>query len=373
MNESSDYGICQSAPAYLFLDGLTSPACLAQQVMGEKGLEYVAVTDHDTLAAVEPFFRCLDRLKVTVRSENKHIIPGIELSLVHEATGNTIHLLGYFPHITEANLSAELSRIDAVLGDFCRYRAQSRALKDIDARIIRAFEMNLEGIAEQYDAPETVIRILREKADMKNRERFRESEKDGDTIQYPIPGTYQIIIDNWEELLPSSSREKAALYVLRPDPTKKERLAGIYEAEGMTRSEAQTLAEKHQGALLFFKEGSPIKEMDVFEGLKLLKAANAVAILAHPAVDHVRVSYEEFDERILYPLMEEGLDGIEVFYAYDMAFRQEAIKRYLDIARRHRLLISGGTDYHGDARTGLSDVRLDVENAQAIIRKGINI
>ena len=354
-----------------FSDGLTSPAELAEKVAAEKNLEYFAVTDHDTLSAIEPVFRSLKQLGDSTPSKTKRFIPGIELSLVHEETNNTVHLLGYFPAITEANMAEGLKRIDAVLGDFCRYRAENRALKDVDARIFRAFELNLDGIAERFDAPETVIGILREKADAKNAERFREAEKDGDAIRYPIPATYQIIIDHWEELLPDASREKAALYVLRPDPSKKERLARIYRAEGMERSKAAALSEKHQGALIFFKEASPIKEMDVFEGLKLLQKADAVTILAHPAVDHVRLSYEEFDSRILYPLMEEGLEGIEVFYPYDISYRDEAIKRYGKITRENDLLISGGTDFHGDGRTGLSDVQLEVEKALEIIHKGL--
>ena len=138
----------------------------------------------------------------------------------------------------------------------------------------------------------------------------------------------------------------------------------------MEISKAATLAERNQGSLLFFKEPSPLKEMDVFEGLSLLKKSEAVTILAHPAVDHVRVSYEEFDSRILYSLMAEGLDGIEVFYPYDVSYRDEAIKRYGKITRENDLLISGGTDFHGDGRTGLSDVKLEVGKAMEIIHKG---
>jgi len=354
-----------------FSDGLTSPADLAKKIVNETDLTYFAVTDHDTLSAIEPFYRSLNSLLGPNRAATKRFIPGIELSLVHSQTGNTIHLLGYFPYITEGNISGELTRIDSVLGNFCCYRAKNRAVKDVDARIIRAFELNLDGIADRFDAPETAIRLLRKKAEMKNLARFREAEKDGDAIQYPIPATYQVIIDNWEELIPNSSREKATLYVLRPDPSRKERLSRIYRTEGMEISKAATLAERNQGSLLFFKEASPLKEMDVFEGLKLLKKADAVTILAHPAVDHVRVSYEEFDSRILYPLMEEGLDGIEVFYPYDVSYRDEAIKRYGKITRKNDLLISGGTNFHGDGRTGLSDVKLEVEKALEIIHKGL--
>jgi|GEM_PF-3403643 predicted metal-dependent phosphoesterase TrpH len=353
-----------------FSDGQLSPAGLAEKVDGERDLKYFAVTDHDTLAAIEPFYRAMNRLWGPAQNRKKHFIPGIELSLMDGGSGNTIHLIGYFPNITEKNAPGELTRIDSILGDFCRYRAENRAVKDVDARIIRAFELNLDGISDRFDTPETVIRLLREKAAVKNFTRFKEARKAGDVIQHPIPATYQIIVDCWEELLPDASREKAALYVLRPDLSKRERLARIYRKEGMNISKAAALAEKNQGSLVLFEQPSPLKEMDVFEGLGLLREAQAVTILAHPAVDHARISFKEFNSRILYPLIKQGLDGIEVFYPYDISYRTEAIRHYDDIARKNGLLISGGTDFHGDGRTGLSDVILGVEKVLEIIHKG---
>jgi hypothetical protein len=76
--------------------------------------------------------------------------------------------------------------------------------------------------------------------------------------------------------------------------------------------------------------------------------------------------YDDFDHHILYPLIKEGLDGIEVYYPYYETFREEAIIRYFDVAQRHHLLISGGTDFHGDGRTGLADVKLSIEAARRI-------
>ena len=44
--------------------------------------------------------------------------------------------------------------------------------------------------------------------------------------------------------------------------------------------------------------------------------------------------------------------------------------RYLKIAKDHHLLITGGTDFHGDGRAGLDDVHLPLENASALISAG---
>ena len=349
-----------------FSDGLTSPDDLAKQIFNEDGLEYFALTDHDNMSGIEPFFRSMSKLKSSGHPCNKRFIPGIELSLLDESTGLTVHIIGLFRNINEENFQDELFRIDSIIGDFCRYRGENRAIKDLDARITRAFEINLDGIADKFDSATTVIQILREKAKETSRIRFQQNGKEQDVIQHPIPGTYQTIVDHWEKLLPLSTKEKATLYILRPAQSKKEQLAQVYMSEGMETPEAMRLAEKNQGALVGFST-AVLKEIGLLEGLTLLQEAKAVTILSHPAVDHNKIGYDDFDHHILNPLIQNGINGIEAYYPYDLTYRDEAIKRYYDIAHRHQLLISGGTDFHGDGRTGLSDVKLDIDHASRII------
>ena len=351
-----------------FSDGRTSPEELVSHIYNEKGLETFALTDHDTLAGVEPAYRIKKQIESEsgCRKKEKRFIPGIELSLHHKGIERAVHLVGLFPIINENNYKIELKRIDQVLGPFCRYRCKHRVLKDIDGRIYRAFDLNLDGIRDLFDGPETVIKTLRDKAEKKIKTRFLESGKTNDIIQYPIPATYQIIIDHWEELIPTSTKEKISLYVLRPDRTKTEQLARIYQGEGLKESDAVNLAKRNQGSLVIVKD-SPLKEMGVHEGLDLLKAARAVTFIAHPAVDHGKLTYEAFDRDILYPLVENGLDGIEVYYPYDLSHRKESTERYRNIARQHKLLTSGGTDFHGDGRTGLSDIKLDLSEVERIV------
>ncbi|MBW1959969.1 MAG: PHP domain-containing protein [Deltaproteobacteria bacterium] len=353
-----------------FSDGLISPNDLAAKLFRDQGLDYFALTDHDSMSGIEPFFRAINRFKEAGHLLKKRFIPGIELSLLNEATGLSIHLIGLFPYVTEKNYKEQLRRIDLVLGDFCRYRSENRAVKDLDARVKRAYEINLEGIADRFDSPETIIKLLRNKAKEKSVIRFHQNEKDGDVIQHPIPATYQILIDHWEELLPSSSKDKATLYVLRPDRPKTEQLAGIYISEGMSPSEALQLAEQHQGTLVRFSN-PVLKELTVPEGLSLLKKARAVTILAHPAVDHNKVSYDDFDHHILDPLIKKGLDGIEVYYPYDPSHRKQSIERYYRIAQEHHLLVSGGTDFHGDGRIALGEVKLNIDHALRIINHNV--
>lgn len=72
------------------------------------------------------------------------------------------------------------------------------------------------------------------------------------------------------------------------------------------------------------------------EAVRLIKAAKGVAVLAHPGL------YNE--DAIIDFLVQEGLDGIEAFHA-DHTLEME--EHYKKIGERYRLLITGGSDYHG--------------------------
>lgn len=72
------------------------------------------------------------------------------------------------------------------------------------------------------------------------------------------------------------------------------------------------------------------------EAVRLIKAAKGVAVLAHPGL------YNE--DAIIDSLVQEGLDGIEAFHA-DHTLEME--EHYKKIGERYRLLITGGSDYHG--------------------------
>ena len=69
---------------------------------------------------------------------------------------------------------------------------------------------------------------------------------------------------------------------------------------------------------------------------RLIKQAGGVPVLANPKAIG--------DEAVIDRLIEQGIEGIEAFYpTYDRADTQH----YLDIAQKHRLLVSGGSDYRG--------------------------
>lgn len=79
---------------------------------------------------------------------------------------------------------------------------------------------------------------------------------------------------------------------------------------------------------------------DYLEVIKAIHQAGGKAFLAHPLIYPVDDSAALIQEII----ETSSIDGIEVFYSL---FSQPEIKKLLSIADRHKLLVSGGSDYHG--------------------------
>ncbi len=72
------------------------------------------------------------------------------------------------------------------------------------------------------------------------------------------------------------------------------------------------------------------------EAIKMIHDAGGIVVLAHPAID------ETF--RHLEMLVGLGLDGIECFHSYH---KQKDIDQFKHFAERWRLVITGGSDFHG--------------------------
>ncbi len=91
--------------------------------------------------------------------------------------------------------------------------------------------------------------------------------------------------------------------------------------------------------------------LQVEEVIQLVHRAGGIAVLAHPGLYH-RV--QDVDAAIR-RMVDAGLDGIEVRYPYYRAGRRavhgtrerEAVGHFAEMAQRHGLLVTGGSDYHG--------------------------
>jgi hypothetical protein len=73
------------------------------------------------------------------------------------------------------------------------------------------------------------------------------------------------------------------------------------------------------------------------EAIKFIEDAGGITVISHPAL--IR------SEETLFHLISLGVRGIEVFHKYTDA---KGWHRYLEIAKRHNLLVTGGSDFHGE-------------------------
>ncbi|MCS7050565.1 MAG: PHP domain-containing protein, partial [Thermomicrobium sp.] len=232
-------------------DGLLTPEELVQ-LAAARGIRVLGITDHDTVAGIEPAQLAAAPLGVT-------IVPGIELSTAVE-TGE-VHILGYFLDPRSPTLSAHLTRlITARRERAARIAAQLRQL---------GFPCTLEDL-EAIAGGGTITRAH--------------------AARLLLARGYVASLDEaFDRYL---GRNRPA-YVPRSYPTP-----------------AQAVA--------------------------IVRASGGVPVLAHPqSVDDL--------ESVLAELVPVGLAGLEAWYAeYPPSVQQDLV----ELARRWRLVPTGGSDYH---------------------------
>lgn len=76
-----------------------------------------------------------------------------------------------------------------------------------------------------------------------------------------------------------------------------------------------------------------------FEIIKLISEAGGIPVLAHPMLTGV--------DELIPQFVQAGLKGIEVYYPNTS---ETIIEHYAQIARKHNLLSTGGSDAHGEAK-----------------------
>jgi predicted metal-dependent phosphoesterase TrpH len=90
----------------------------------------------------------------------------------------------------------------------------------------------------------------------------------------------------------------------------------------------------------FLKKGRPAwvpkTKMSALEAVELIHQAGGLAVMAHPGLNRT--------DDVIPALVDAGLDGIECFHTKHSTVMSE---RYLEIAEKYGLLVTGGSDCHG--------------------------
>lgn len=104
-----------------------------------------------------------------------------------------------------------------------------------------------------------------------------------------------------------------------------------------------------------------IEYIDVFAALAAIKADGGRAVLAHPG------QQDSFD--LVEALVAAGLDGIELYHE---DHTPEHHRRILELARDHRLILTGGSDEHGALGSihAIGDIRAPDGAAEALTVTG---
>jgi predicted metal-dependent phosphoesterase TrpH len=85
--------------------------------------------------------------------------------------------------------------------------------------------------------------------------------------------------------------------------------------------------------------------IDCDRAIEVIRNAGGIPVLAHPVL--LNLKDDDVHEKLIVCLKEKGLKGIEAYYPEQPP---DLTARYTEIANRHGLLITGGTDFHGSIK-----------------------
>ncbi len=260
--QPSAYPIMELHAHTYYSDGVVSPTNLVLEA-ARKGVEYLAITDHDTLEGI-------DEAIMAAQPFGIRIIPGIELSST--VGGKSIHMLG----------------------------------------------LALKGYSKMQQEPlvKKLIKGRRDRAEL----HCHELERLGFDIKFEdvdVKGTHgkaQVV----EALLKKNSE----------------------------RILSEVKEFKTFGPVIdyYFKEGPipyiPNFKIDYRDAIDLIHDYGGLAVLAHPAIKLKRGA----EDSLIVRMIDYGLDGLEVFHKKH-SFEDAA--HYANMARKARIFMTAGTDYHG--------------------------
>jgi len=114
----------------------------------------------------------------------------------------------------------------------------------------------------------------------------------------------------------------------------------------------------------YLKKGRPAwvpkTKMSALESVELIHQAGGLAVMAHPGLNRT--------DDIIPALVKAGLDGIECFHTKHSTVMAE---RYLEIAEKYNLLVTGGSDCHGFSKKQplIGTVRLPYDHVEKLKAK----
>ncbi|MFW6295488.1 MAG: PHP domain-containing protein [Halanaerobium sp.] len=279
-------------------DGRDSPKELIDNAAAA-GMKAVAITDHD-ITPPEKIEVDSEELEIKEYAESKDLIliKGYEFST--DTWVGDVHILGYELNWTDAAVEAEVKRAR---------KSKTNAYK-------------------------LLCKKLTEKG---------------------------MLIDFKEDILKYKNEAGETKYRLEDEVEKKFIFEKMAEKNYVSDWEEAKILIKNEPELNIKRE-----KIHPSEAVKLIHDSGGTAVLAHPYLIDRQVETEKYGimsrEEYIEKLIDYGLDGIEARYTYDKTsyngnktveeIEAEVLDLYAD-----RLLISGGSDYHGGQKAGIENYR----------------
>lgn len=106
----------------------------------------------------------------------------------------------------------------------------------------------------------------------------------------------------------------------------------------------------------------PKKKVSALEAIDLIHQAGGLAVMAHPGLNRT--------DEVIPAMVDAGLDGIECFHTKHSTAASE---RYLEIAEKFNLLITGGSDCHGFSKGKplIGGIKLPYEHVEKLKSKRV--
>jgi predicted metal-dependent phosphoesterase TrpH len=106
----------------------------------------------------------------------------------------------------------------------------------------------------------------------------------------------------------------------------------------------------------------PKYKISALEAITLIHQAGGLAVMAHPGLNRT--------DGVIPEMVEAGLDGIECFHSKHSA---TASQHYLQLAEKHHLLVTGGSDCHGlnKGKPLIGSVKLPYQYVEKLKEKGL--
>jgi predicted metal-dependent phosphoesterase TrpH len=87
----------------------------------------------------------------------------------------------------------------------------------------------------------------------------------------------------------------------------------------------------------------PKEALTLKDAIELIISSDGVPVLAHPGVNK--------RDTLIPKMVEYGLQGIEVYYP---THQPDAVRRYKRIAKKYDLVVTGGSDCHGNRKPDIA-------------------